>query len=163
MMKTANALELKDVSKKYPGFALEHISFTLPEGYILGLVGENGAGKSTTIKLILDSIQRDSGEIYVLGKDNRNRFQITKEDIGVVLDEAYFPESITAKQVNAVMRNTYKKWNEARFKSLLERFSLQGIFTRNENEAGHCCRTLAPRQAFDFGRSNKRAGSHCPR
>lgn len=124
MMKTANALELKDVSKKYPGFALEHISFTLPEGYILGLVGENGAGKSTTIKLILDSIQRDSGEIYVLGKDNRNRFQITKEDIGVVLDEAYFPESITAKQVNAVMRNTYKKWNEARFKSLLERFSL---------------------------------------
>ncbi len=119
-----NALELRHVTKSYQDFVLQDISFTLPSGCIMGLIGENGAGKSTTIKLILDCIRRDSGEILVLGKDNRKDFSQTKEEIGVVLDEAYFPESITVKQVNAVMRRTYRRWNEAQYFSYTDRFSL---------------------------------------
>lgn len=118
------ALELTNVNKSYPGFQLHDLSLKLPAGCILGLVGENGAGKSTTIKLILDMIRRDSGEIQVLGRDNRADFSRTKEELGVVLDEAYFPSGITARQVNAVMKNAYRRWEEERFFEYIRRFSL---------------------------------------
>ena len=118
------ALELTNVNKSYPGFQLHDLSLKLPAGCILGLVGENGAGKSTTIKLILDMIRRDSGEIQVLGRDNRTDFSRTKEELGVVLDEAYFPAGITARQVNAVMKNAYRRWEEERFFEYIRRFSL---------------------------------------
>ena len=65
-----NALEIKNVSKSFSGFCLDNISLTLPSGCIMGLIGENGAGKSTTIKLILDMLHKDSGTITILGKDN---------------------------------------------------------------------------------------------
>lgn len=118
------ALKLTNVNKSYPGFQLHDLSLKLPAGCILGLVGENGAGKSTTIKLILDMIRRDSGEIQVLGRDNRTDFSRTKEELGVVLDEAYFPAGITARQVNAVMKNAYRRWEEERFFEYIRRFSL---------------------------------------
>ena len=107
-----NAIELQQVSKRYEGFLLDRVSFTLPRGAILGLVGENGAGKSTTIKLIMNAIRRDDGTIRVLGEDNTsNAFQTVKEDIGIVLDEAYFPEVLNAAQVGAVMKRTYRRWD----------------------------------------------------
>ncbi len=120
-----NAIEVKNLNKAYQGFRLQDVSFSLPEGSVLGLVGENGAGKSTTIKLIMNSVKRDGGEVTVLGADNQSpAFSHVKEEIGVVLDEAYFPEALTAKNVGAVMRHTYKNWNEEEYKSLLKRFSL---------------------------------------
>ena len=81
-----NALEIKGLTKSYTGFTLDHIDLALPCGCIMGLIGENGAGKSTTIRLILNMIRRDSGTITILGKDNRGEMKMTKEDIGVVLD-----------------------------------------------------------------------------
>lgn len=119
-----NALVIKNLSKTFKGFKLDNISLTLPKGCIMGLIGENGAGKSTTIKLILDSIRRDNGSIEVLGEDNLINFKERKEDIGVVLDEAYFPESFTVKQVNLVMKNTYKRWNQELFFEYIEKLSL---------------------------------------
>ena len=107
-----NAIEVTNLTKRYSDFTLDKISFTLPMGCIMGLIGENGAGKSTTIKLLLDAITRDDGEIFILGKNNKDNFKATKEDIGVVLDEAHFPESINPKQVNSIMKNTYKNWDE---------------------------------------------------
>ena len=98
-----NALEIKNLTKTYPGFTLDHLNLTLPSGCIMGLIGENGAGKSTTIKLILDMIKKDSGTITILGKDNTENIQLTKEEIGVVLDEVGIPECLTAKQVERVM------------------------------------------------------------
>ena len=70
-----NALELKNVTKRYPGFTLDQVNLALPRGCVMGFVGENGAGKSTTIKLILDLVRRDDGEILVLGEkpDTENR------------------------------------------------------------------------------------------
>lgn len=120
-----NAIEMKHVTKKYPAFSLEDVSLTLPSGCVMGLVGENGAGKSTTIGLLMNAIQRDGGEINILGHDNQDReFGRVKEDIGIVLDEAYFPSVLNSKQVNLMMRHTYKNWQEEVFFGYLKQFQL---------------------------------------
>ena len=120
-----NAIEIKGLEKRYDGFQLGSFDLTLPSGCIMGLVGENGAGKSTTIKLIMNAIGRDAGEISVLGVDNRIAgFRDVKEDIGVVLDEAYFPEVMSARNVGKVMALTYKNWDAAAFEGYLKKFSL---------------------------------------
>lgn len=119
-----NALEIKDLTKSYPGFTLDHLNLTLPSGCIMGLIGENGAGKSTTIRLILDMIRKDSGTITILEKDNTDNIQLTKEEIGVVLDEVGIPECLTAKQVGRIMGYTYKNWDKAEYERLIRKFSL---------------------------------------
>lgn len=120
-----NAIEINNLSKHYNGFTLDGISLTLPEGAIMGLVGENGAGKSTTLRLIMDAIERDGGSVTVLGADNRSpEFAAAKQEIGVVLDEAYFPEVLTARDVGRVMAGTYQNWDAAHYARCLERFSL---------------------------------------
>ena len=119
-----NAIEIKGLEKRYDGFQLGSFDLTLPSGCIMGLVGENGAG-STTIKLIMNAIGRDAGKISVLGVDNRSSgFRDIKEDIGVVLDEAYFPEVMSARNVGKVMALTYKNWDAAAFEGYLKKFSL---------------------------------------
>lgn len=120
-----NAIELKNVTKEYIGFKLDNISFCLPQGYILGLVGENGAGKSTTIELIMNMIQPDSGSISVLGVDNQSKeFDELKQDIGVVLDEANYHEVLNIRQIGNIMANTYKKWSDEKYKGYIKRFKL---------------------------------------
>lgn len=120
-----NALELQNVSKSFKGFEMKDMTFSLPEGCILGLVGKNGAGKSTTIHLIMDMIHKDSGTIYVLGKNIEEDFTETKQDIGVVLDEPSFPEYVTADQMNNIMKNIYRNWDEKRYYE----------FTREEDQS----------------------------
>lgn len=119
-----NALEIKNLTKRYDGFTLDNISFTLPSGCIMGLIGENGAGKSTTINLIMNAIKRDEGEIIILGKNNKDNFSLTKEDIGIVLDETGFPESLTVKQVNNIMKYTYRNWDEQVYFNYIKEFGL---------------------------------------
>ena len=119
-----NAIEIKDLCKTYPGFSLDHVNLTLPCGCIMGLVGENGAGKSTTIRLILDMIARDSGTITLLGKDNRENIRLLKEDIGVVLDEVGIPACLSPKQVGKIMANTFRNWEQAVYDSLLEKLAV---------------------------------------
>lgn len=120
-----NAIELKNVTKEFKGFKLDNISFDLPKGCILGLVGENGAGKSTTINLIMNALKSDSGEISVMGVDNSSEdFAKLKKDIGVVLDEAYFPIVINAEVVNKMMKATYTRWDENVFFDYIHRFDL---------------------------------------
>ena len=119
-----NAIEIKDLCKTYPGFSLDHVNLTLPCGCIMGLVGENGAGKSTTIRLILDMIARDSGTITLLGKDDRENIRLLKEDIGVVLDEVGIPACLNPKQVGKIMANTFRNWEQAVYDSLLEKLAV---------------------------------------
>lgn len=119
-----NAIEIRDLCKHYPGFSLDHVNLTLPCGCIMGLVGENGAGKSTTIRLILDMIARDSGTITLLGKDNRENIRLLKEDIGVVLDEVGIPACLNPKQVGKIMANTFRNWEQAVYDSLLEKLAV---------------------------------------
>lgn len=119
-----NAIEIKNLTKFYKGFTLDNLTLTLPSGYIMGLIGENGAGKSTTIKLIMDMISRDGGEIKILGRDNKKGFAATKEDIGVVPDEIGLPEYMNAIQIGKVMRLSYKNWDDGQYSAFLQRLGL---------------------------------------
>ena len=120
-----NAIEIRNLSKRYPGFTLDGVSFALPEGGVLGLVGENGAGKSTIINLLMNAVRRDSGEVRVLGCDPMDPgFMLTKQDVGVVLDEAHFPELLTALDVGKMMKRCYTRWNDTLYRDYLARFDL---------------------------------------
>ena len=141
-----NALEIRNLTKSYPGFTLDNINLTLSSGCIMGLIGENGAGKSTTIKLILDMIHKDSGSITILGKDNQDNIELTKEDIGVVLDEVGLPECLTAQQVGNVMKHTFRNWDDAAGTK-----AVQSVFAWNEDETGHCDCHVPQQQTSDFG------------
>lgn len=117
-------LEVKNVCKQYKDFALDQITFQLPAGCIMGFIGENGAGKSTTIKVIMDLVKKDSGMVTVFGKDNETELKSVKEDIGVVVDECCFPDNLTIQNIRKVMKNIYKNWEENTFQTYIERFSL---------------------------------------
>lgn len=120
-----NAIEIRGLCKRYKDFSLENLNLELPYGCVLGLVGENGAGKSTTIRLIMDALERDGGTVSVLGVDNKSReFQDLKEDVGVVLDETFVPEVMSAKQLGKVMAGTYKNWDQAAYDGWIRRFEL---------------------------------------
>ncbi len=119
-----NILEITNLNKKYAGFELKDINITLPKGMIMGLIGENGAGKSTTIKSILNIINTDSGEVKVFGKDNKKYEKEIKEDIGVVLDDSFFSEYLTPEDINKIMKNVYKNWDEKLYYKYLKDFKL---------------------------------------
>ena len=120
-----NAIELSHVTKHFPGFTLQDLSLAVPSGTICGLVGENGAGKSTTIRLLMGALRPDSGTCAALGTHtDAPEFLSVKEDIGVVLDEAYFPESLNALQVGDVMARTYRRWDGKQYRNYLTRFGL---------------------------------------
>ena len=120
-----NAIEIRGLCKRYKGFSLDDLNLDLPYGCVLGLVGENGAGKSTTIRLIMDALERDGGTVSVLGADNQSKeFLDLKEDIGVVLDETFVPEVINAKQMGKIMAGTYKNWDQAAYDGWIRRFEL---------------------------------------
>ena len=122
-----NAVELSHIHKSLGGFSIQDLSLTVPSGTICGLVGENGAGKSTTIRLMMNALTPDSGTARVLGVDAASpEFREVKEDVGVVLDEAYFPETLTAVQVGRVMAETYRRWEQKRYEDFLDRFQLPG-------------------------------------
>ena len=130
-----NVIELKNVVKDYGDFKLDHISFAVPEGSVCGFIGQNGAGKTTTINLILDIINRDEGEISLFGKPVDQDHAYVREDVGVVFDEMGFHEFMTAKDINIMMKNIYKNWDEEAFFDYLKRFSLPskkkcGAFSR---------------------------------
>ncbi len=119
-----NALEIKNLTKHYGEFTLDNLNLTLPSGCIMGLIGENGAGKSTTIKLILDMISRDEGTITLLGRDNRENITLTKQDIGVVLDEVGIPSCLNAVQVGKVMARTFTRWDKELYAQYLKKLNL---------------------------------------
>lgn len=119
-----NAIEIKNLTKSFPGFTLNNLNLTLPGGCILGLIGENGAGKSTTIKLILDIIHKDSGSITILGRDNIENIRLTKEEVGVVMDEIGIPECLTVKQVGKIMAHTFRNWDASAYQALVQRMDL---------------------------------------
>ena len=119
-----NALEIHGLTKQRGSFALQGLELTLPAGCIMGLIGENGAGKSTTIRLILDSLRRDGGTVAVYGKDNRALTALEREDIGVVLDEVGLPEYLNAAQIGRMMAGIFTRWQPEVYAEYLRRFGL---------------------------------------
>ena len=119
-----NAIEVRGLCKEYGDFRLDRVDLTVPCGAIVGLIGENGAGKSTTLRAILNLIRPDGGTVKVFGRAVSEAEPDFKEDIGVVLDEAYFPESLNALQVGGVMAKTYRRWDGKQYQNYLTRFGL---------------------------------------
>ena len=120
-----NIIEIKNLVKKYDNkFTLGSIDLEIPNGVIVGLIGENGAGKTTLIKSILNILKIDEGNIKIFNKDFNKEENTIKEDIGVVLDNMFFPEILTPKDINIVMKDIYKKWDEELFKKYLNDFGL---------------------------------------
>lgn len=120
----SNAIEIKNVTKRFKEFTLNDVSFELPKGYIMGFIGPNGAGKTTTIKLILNMLKRDSGTIKVLGLDNIDDESKVKEEVAVVFDQPYYIDDWNLNDVEKAVGMFYKKWDGKVFGSYLKRFGL---------------------------------------
>lgn len=119
-----NCIEVKGITKNYKQFSLKDVSFSVPCGSVVGFIGENGAGKSTSIKAILGLIKPDGGEITVLGENSQKLTAETKEKIGVVFDGLTVPENLTVKQLDKVMRGIYRTWSSEKFFGLINKFEL---------------------------------------
>ena len=118
-----NILEVRNLTKQYADFTLDHVSFSIPKGTIMGLIGENGAGKSTTINAILDLIHKDDGTVTFWGQELSSAKQL-KEDIGVVFDGINFYETLTAAKVGKISQISYKQWDDRLYREYLNRFQL---------------------------------------
>ena len=116
-------ISIKNVRKNYDGFSLD-CSLELHEGMITGIIGGNGAGKSTTFKAILDLINTDGGKIEIFGKDNKSLTIQDKEDIGIVMAESFFSGWLTIKDISAIMSATYRKFDKVKFFEKCRKFSL---------------------------------------
>lgn len=119
-----NCIEVKNITREYPQFKLNNVSFNVPCGTVVGFIGENGAGKSTTIRAILGLLKKGDGEITVLGENADTLTNETKEKIGVVFDGLSFPENLTASQLDKVMRGIYKTWNSEKYFGFMRIFEL---------------------------------------
>lgn len=117
-----HALTISGLTKTYQDFVLDHVSFTVPSGSIVGLIGENGAGKSTTIHAALGLIQKEVGHAAILGKEELDAE--TREQIGVVFDGSNYPEILSPKKISRVMKHIYRSWDEPAYLRLLKQFSL---------------------------------------
>lgn len=117
-----NSITVKNVSKKFNTFLLDQVSFQVPNGCIVGFIGENGAGKTTSIRLILDQLERDGGEIEILGKPNHS--YLRKENIGVVFDECKFHSVLNARDIARILSGSYKTWDMNLFLEYANRFEI---------------------------------------
>lgn len=116
-------LQVENVTKQYPDFKLDHVSFSIPTGTIMGLIGENGAGKSTTINAMLDLVKKDEGRVTFWGKELSSSKQL-KEDIGVVFDGINFYETLTPEKVGRISSAAYEQWEEQLYYEYLKQFEL---------------------------------------
>lgn len=121
---TDNILEVKNLTKDYGDFVLDNLSFTIPRGSIMGLIGENGAGKSTTINCILNEVTRTNGEIAILGKDNLSEEVFIKNRLGIIFDENHFPDVLTPIELGMCMAGIYSNWQNNEYQNYLTKFEL---------------------------------------
>ena len=120
-----NLLEIKNISKSYGNtVALKNVTFNVPPGAIVGFIGDNGAGKSTTFKTVLGLVSKDTGTVKIFGKENLNKHAKVKEEIGVVFDAMNLPAHLTIKQLNKIFEKIYDTWDKVNFHRLISTFSL---------------------------------------
>ena len=136
-----NICEIRNLSKRYGDFALERVSFDIPRGAIVGLIGENGAGKSTTINCLLGEVAPDGGEIRIFGRDLAD--ESVRDRIGVVFDENHFPEIFTPAEIGRFMAGIYSDWDAGAYRSRLTNFGLP-----EDKKTGEFSRGMKVKLAF---------------
>jgi ABC-2 type transport system ATP-binding protein len=114
-------IEVKDLNKKFDDFQLKNINIQVPKGKIVGLIGENGAGKTTLIKCILGAMFKNSGEVRLFDDKYKD---ISKDDIGVVYDNSFIIETYNIKDLNVIMKNIYKNWDQKLFFKYIDEYKL---------------------------------------
>ncbi|MGE7110825.1 ABC transporter ATP-binding protein [Lysinibacillus sp. NPDC047702] len=119
-----NAIEIHDLHKSFEGFSLKDVSFSVPQGTVMGFVGENGAGKSTTIKCMLNLLKKEYGEILLFGKEIVEHELTIKNDIGVVFDDLHVPETLNATQLDKFMKKVFKTWDSGYYFERLVQFKI---------------------------------------
>lgn len=119
-----NVIELHNVNKTFNGFQLKDFSISVKKGYVTGFIGGNGAGKSTTIKLIMNLLQQDSGSISIFGMDYKKHEKEIKQRIGFVFDDNIFYENLNLKDMKKIIQPAYKNWDEAAFQRYINQFEL---------------------------------------
>lgn len=124
MSEYSNAISLKNVTKKYDGFTLDHVSFDVPKGSIMGFIGQNGAGKTTTIRSLLNIIGIDEGTVQIMGLDHLQYEMEIKKRIAVIFDECPFHDVFNAMDMAKIFEGLYPEWNNEVYNSYLERFGL---------------------------------------
>lgn len=117
-----NNIFVQDLCKQFDGFLLDHVSFQVPKGRIVGFIGENGAGKSTTINLILDELERDHGQIQIFGMENT--VSSVKEQIGVVFDECNFHDVLNTSDIEKILSGVYQSWDSSLYRQYLQKFKI---------------------------------------
>lgn len=120
----SHAIEVVGLTKSFEGFGLHDVTFSLPQGYITGLIGCNGAGKSSLIKTLVNLTHRDSGEISILGMPVEQLGRETKSRIGVVFDDDYYYSHLSGATMKRIIASFFPNWNEERFSSLVQAFDL---------------------------------------
>ncbi|MBG9757764.1 ABC transporter ATP-binding protein [Lysinibacillus sp. RSDA_15] len=119
-----NVIELQHIQKSFNGFQIKDFSIHVKKGFVTGFIGGNGAGKSTTIKMIMNLLQQDSGTISIFGKNYDKHEKEIKERIGFVYDENIFYENITLKDMKRIIKPAYKRWDDEAFQHYVEQFEL---------------------------------------
>ncbi len=117
-----NNILVRDLCKQFDEFLLDHVSFQVPKGRIVGFIGENGAGKSTTINLILDELKKDNGQIQIFGREHTS--SSVKEDIGVVFDECNFHDVFNVSDIEKILSGVYKSWDSSLYRQYLKKFKI---------------------------------------
>lgn len=118
------SLEVEGLTKRYPGFTLREVSFSLEQGRIMGLIGRNGAGKSTTLKAMLNMVRPDGGTIRMLGRDFRRDEAACKRELGVVLGSIPFYQTKRLETITEVTRRFYRNWDDAAYQKYMSLFEL---------------------------------------
>lgn len=133
-----DSLIIRDLCKNYNNFCLNHVNLTIKKGTIMGFIGENGAGKSTTIKAMLNIIQKDKGSVTLLGKSMEEETEEiqAKEEIGVVMDQSHFHDAFKVKDINMIMSRTYRNWDKQLFYHYIEQFHIPKEKTMKEYSRG---------------------------
>src|SRR5699024_7055791 len=117
-------IDMQHVTKKINGFSIDHLNLQVEKGMVTGFIGENGAGKSTTIKLIMNLLKPDQGDVKIFGLDYRTHEKEIKERIGFVYDSNVFFEGMNLKDIKRVIAPAYRQWDDALFKDYVDRFEL---------------------------------------
>ncbi len=124
MSEYTNAIEINGITKRYDGFTLDNVSFNVARGSIMGFIGQNGAGKSTTINTVLNIIKPDDGDVKIFGLDNRTDELEIKQQLSAVFDELPFHDVLNANALNNILKGVFEGWSSETYFEYLDRFQL---------------------------------------